>query len=241
MKTNLQLFGGRGGSSGGGGGKSSVARLMTQSGIEADLSENPLVYSDSNSEMTDAQRKTIEAHESKRLNAKIEYSYTVDKDGDVIGIENRGGTSGVRTPASDLNHSDATFTHNHPRSNNNAGERGVIGGTFSPADMDAFTSTKVKTFRASAYEGTYSIAKKSNFDSRGFSSYFKEADRNSTAKYNAKHNALKKDYDSYKISWNTYISEHAKIFNGMLVENHNALLAGQKKYGYSYGLEARHG
>lgn len=237
MRVNLQLFGGRGASSGGGG--TSVTSVSTQSGVDADLSENPLVYSDSGSTMTDAQRQAIEAQELKRLNAKIEFSYTVDKDGNVIGQENKGGASGVHTPTMDLDYPDAAFTHNHPRSPNNPGEKGVIGGTFSPTDVSTFTTTNVKNFRASAHEGTYSITKKANFDGKGLRDYYKQVSDDARKKYQSKHSAIKSDYQSGKLNWSGYLHEHSKIFNGMMVEQHNALLAGQSKYGYSYGLEAR--
>lgn len=230
---------GRGSSkaNGGGSGLMAVTTVTTQDGTVLDLSENPLVYGTNDAAVTGALRNAIEAQETKRLPMVTEYGLVLDGNGNPIGSERHGGKNSVRIPTWTLNSDQAAaFTHNHPRGK---GEKGLLGGTFSDADLDGFSREKVKTYRASAAEGTYSITKTAGFNGRAFNSFQNNLNRQCEAQHNQRHSQLKKDLRSGKIDYNTYRQGHANSFNKMLVDLHNGLLAGQSQYGYTYTLEAR--
>lgn len=228
---DLQFFGGRGASSsaGGGGGGSAKGELKLPDGSKIEF-EGELKYGKKDSTLTPEARKAIEDWETKRSKAKIEYAYAVHDDGTPVGNEVKGGKGSVRTPYN--YHGDGTtFTHIHPRGD------GMLGGTFSQADLDAFATTKNKTTRAKAKEGTYSISKTSNFDATGFRSYIAKAQANFKASQQTTSKSLANDYRSGKINYNEYLAGTAKAFNTALVNLHNEYSAGQKTYGYKYGLE----
>ena len=196
-----------------------------------DLSDSPLIYGGNDPYVTGKARTAIEEWEDKRIKNKIEYNITVDQDGDIIGKENRGGKGTVRVPLMDLQ-SGGVHSHIHPR-----GE-GLLGGTFSEKDMLIFADNNVSTYRAKAKEGAYSISKAKGFDKQGFKSYMNDInskfDKDLKSKINAINNKIQTD-KSY--SYEQYCKEFNKIANGCLVTLHNDMIAGQKKYGYSYTLE----
>ena len=214
-------------------------------GKEIDLSRSPLRYSDDDKTVQGKVRSTIEKFEKLRATNKIEFARTVDANGDII-EDNRGGRGSVKTSVRALNQAD-TFTHNHPRS------AGVIGGTFSVADINNFANYGVRVYRAAASEGTYSISKGKKFDSAGLKNYYKQVSeaaangakaRNASAKaeydkVKNSYNAGKATYQQYESAWSKYNSDITRSNNKMLVDLHNGLISGQKKYGYTYTLERR--
>lgn len=235
LELNLQYFGGRGASSGGAGGagpngSNGVFNLPDGSQIEYD---GDLVFGEKDANIPAAARKQIESWEEKRVKMKVEYAYAVDENGNPIGKEVRGGKGSVRTPYAYHGTPNGTFTHIHPR------EDGVLGGTFSGADLNNFTNGKGRTTRAAAKEGTYSISKNANFDAAGFRRFVAENEANANKKYKATAKEIRRQYTDGKISFEQYDKGSAKAFNTLLVDLHNGLRSGQKQYGYTYTLEQR--
>lgn len=227
-------MGGRGITSKAAGGTASggLKIISLSDGSTIDLSDTPLKYGGLDDEVTGKVRETIETWEEKRVKNKIEYSMSVDEDGNPIGKEDKGGKNSVRVPVSKLQEG-ATHTHIHPRE-----ETGVLGGTFSDGDLMNFANYDVKTYRAKAKEGAYSISKKSGFNKTAFKDYVDDL-------YTKEHASLSKVTDGIlnkmrsdsNYSYKDYSKDYTKALNGFLVSVHNGLLAGQKKYGYSYTLE----
>jgi len=201
--------------------------------------DGELVYGEKDSEISGVVRATVDAFEAKRKNQKVEYGNTVKADGDDLG-EVRGGKNGVSVPfwyIEGPTAKDGAYSHIHPR-----GE-GKLGGTFSvangseEADLEIWAGGDVKTFRAAAKEGIYSISKKSNFDKSGFVDYARQANTSARKTEKAANDEAYKGYVDGEYSYEEYLRRCDKHFNNFLIENHNALLAGQKKYGYTYTLE----
>ena len=231
IKIDLQFFGGRGASSGGGGGGGASGELTLPDGSKIEF-EGELKYGGNDAAVSGKTRQVITDWEKKRAGAKVEYAYATDANGNPVGAEVRGGKGSVRTPY--YYHGDGTtFTHIHPRGD------GILGGTFSGADMRGFANTGNKTTRAAAKEGTYSISKGSNFDRAGFNSYVSKADSNFIKTYRSKADSAYQEYKAGKMSFNDYQKANAKAFNTALVQLHNDYSAGQKQYGYTYTLEKR--
>lgn len=218
----------------GGGGGASFTGTLNLGGDDSNIQfDGTLKYGKKDPVLKGKNRQAIEAWEGKRAKAKIEYAFATDGDGNPVGREIRGGKGSVRVPISYHNQENGAFTHIHPR------EAGVLGGTFSNADLYNFANGKSAVTRAVAKEGTYSISKGKNFDQSGFKKFVNDADAKfaKTAKSNIK--KASERYRSGKIDYNTYLSEYGKAFNSALVELHNIYLSGQKKYGYNYSLEKR--
>ena len=223
-------MGGRGASSSGGrGGGSAKGELVLPNGSKIEF-EGELKFGGKDTTLTKEARKAIESWEEKRVKNKVEYAYSVMPDGTPVGAEVRGSKGSVRSPIS-YKQDGATFTHIHPRGD------GMLGGTFSVADLTNFANNPVKTTRAKAKEGAYSISKTANFDVVGFRGFVHGANAQFKSIYRAKEKALAGDYKSGKISYNDYAKGSAKAFNTALVELHNIYLSGQKQYGYTYTLE----
>lgn len=227
--------GGSGLNGGGAGGGNSVTHVTTQGGNVLDLSSMPLVYGQKDPAVTGALRQAMEAQEKKRADAKIEYGLGVRADGSTVSKEYKGNKNScpVPSPVFDIA---TTFTHNHPRGK---GEEGLLGGTFSQADLKIFGNKKVKTFRASAAEGTYSISKGQFFDRLGFFHYQTNLSNTEMKAHSSRKSSYLKDVANKKITYDQYIKKCDSSFNKMLVNVHNGLLAGQKTYGYTYTLEAK--
>lgn len=223
--------GNRGGKTGsGGGGAKGELTLPNGSKIEF---EGTLNFGKADSNVTGATRAAVEAWEAKRSKNKVEYGYSLNPDGTPIGNEVRGSKGSVRVPIYYHDTEDAIFTHIHPRGD------GMLGGTFSNADLRNFANFKNKTIRAAAPEGTYSISKTGKFDKAGFKQYAADADAEFRKSINAKTSSLNKDYRDGKIKYSEYTAGYAKAFNTSLVQLHEKLRAGQKTYGYEYTLEKR--
>lgn len=229
LKLDLQYFGGRG-ASGGGGGGGATGELILPNGSKIEF-EGTLHYDGNDKALTGTARTNIEGFEKKRIKNKVEYAFAVDANGNPIGPEVRGSKGSVRTPGSYHNTPDCAFTHIHPRGD------GMLGGTFSQADLFNFANCKNKTTRAAAKEGTYSISKAKNFDAKGFKSFAAKTNADFTANYRKRTSAAGKAYREGKMSYSDYAKANAKAFNTSLVEMHNTLRSGQKQYGYTYTLE----
>ena len=205
-------------------------------GTDIDLRDTPLRYGDHDAAVTGALRLAVEAQERKRQGAKIEYAMGFNSRGEAIG-EARGGSGSVRTPAS-FWPTDGLFTHNHPRSAAK-GEKGMLGGTFSQEDIACFIRSPIRTMRASASEGTYSITRGAGFDGAGLKAYMTQVDQATNAAVRTKIKQLQVDYRAKKITAEQYNASAVKAVNEALVGLHNGLIAGQKQYGYTYTLERR--
>lgn len=219
----------------GGGG---VTSLRGQNGEQIDLTDSPLVYGSKDKTLSAAARKAVEAQEAKRTPYKTEYALAFDENGNPLGAERHGGTGSVNVPVSWEMTPRATLTHNHPRGKN---EEGLIGGTFSPADLNSFSKGRYTTMRASANEGTYSISKTLNFDRDGFTKYQSSLASAANSAHKSRSAKLMQDAVAGKITVKKYVSENAKSFNKMLVDIHNGLIQGQSQYGYKYTLEGNNG
>lgn len=193
--------------------------------------DGDLNYGKKDSTIPTTARNSVELWESKRRKNKVEYAYSVLPDGTPIGVEVKGGKGSVRTPKEYHDTDGAIFTHIHPRGD------GLLGGSFSYADLHNFATTKGVTTRAVAKEGTYSISKTKNFDGAGFLKAIKQARADSEKIHNQRCDTLNTEYRSGKINYETYLREWNKAFNSYLIRNHEAYRANQNKYGYVYTLE----
>lgn len=235
-------MGGRGSASGK---TSSAARSLTaRDGSKIDLSANPLRYGAA-ANLNDRERQSVDRFESKRAGNKVEFGTLIDSNGNVL-TESRGGKGSVKLPTRLYNQA-SVMSHNHPRAD------GMLGGTFSGADINAFTSTNVRTMRAAAHEGTYSIQKGAKFNAAGLTKHFADSEKPLRAAYqkrlDAAQSAIKNvvqrynhgqaTYDEWKTAYDGYEKEKRDAFNSYLVGSHNALISGQKQYGYTYTLERR--
>ena len=226
---------GRGSSGAGGakgGAKAPVVLDKLEIGTEAiDLSSSPLTYGDNDAALTGAARKSVEAFEDKRHKAKIEYSELIMDDGTVI-ESNKGGRGSVRASLEARSKADV-LTHNHPR------EEGILGGTFSDADLQNFGKFHQTTYRATTKEGTYSISKGKNFDGKGLVSAYKSYMRTNDRNLSHAMKNLRSDFMSGKLNPAEFTSANKSAFNKSLVKLHNWLSENQANYGYTYTLERR--
>lgn len=230
-------MGGRGagsGSSGGGSGGVPVSSVVSQGGQTLDLSQFPLKYGKADSSLSGAARSAVEAFEKSHLQHKTEYGILLDANGNQI-YTAHGGKGSVSMPRYFYSKADI-MSHNHPRGK---GDEGMLGGTFSGADLQVFAQSGLSTMRAAAAEGTYSISKGANFDKQGFSTYAKQVEQQRYSKYKSKMKQLAADVNSGKIRYSEYSTRADHEFNHMLVGMHNDILAGAKQYGYNYTLERR--
>lgn len=240
-------MGGRGGGSGFNN-HDILRELTAQDGSTMDLHDFPLRYGLPET-LSAKERAAVDAFEQKRYKNKIEYGTLITVDGQSL-IEKKGGSGSVKMP-SYLYAKASVMSHNHPRSGN---EVGTLGGTFSGQDLETFGKTGIYTMRATALEGTYSITKvPGSFDRQGLNSYYRQINTKAEATYNAnmkaptaaykaveaRFKAGQATYAEVKAAYSTYLQAAHYEFNRQLVAQHNALLAGQKQYGYTYTLERR--
>lgn len=241
-------MGGRGSGSGfgfGPGGGNLVVELDASDGSKIDLTEFPLEYGQPET-LSFKERATVDAFETKRYKAKVEYGTLITVDGQQL-IEKRGGKGSVSL-LSRLYAQASVMSHNHPRS-----DAGLLGGTFSPEDLNTFGSTRISTMRATASEGTYSITKTGTFDAPGLRQYYNSQQAQIQRTYAAKtagaaaayrstvadYQAGRVPYSAVENAYKTYRQTANYEFNRKLVSLHNALVAGQSQYGYTYTLERR--
>lgn len=222
--------GSRGGRRGAGGGSSAKGELVLPTGSPIEF-DGELFFDGDDVNLSGQARTSIENWESRRRGAKIEFAYAVTEDGTQIDREMKGGKGSVRVSRAMHDTDNCAFTHNHPRSD------GMLGGTFSSADLRNFANYKNKTVRATAKEGTYSMSKGKNFDRAGFNQFVSDADSTFVKKVNSNQRTLNNKYRNNEMSYSDYTKQSAKAFNTALVELHETYRKGQKKYGYTYTLE----
>lgn len=221
-----------------------VTSVSLDDGTSIDLSASPLKYGEKDSYISGDRRRAIDEFENKRYKAKIEFSRVIDKDGNVL-AEKRGGKGRVIVPY-DTAEAEGVVTHNHPRSGTDAG---LLGGTFSLADLRIVANRKINTIRATAAEGTYSFTKQAGFDAQGFMQHAHSVNNQLRSTYNAEMqalgNKLNAEYRNAKTAkemrdlYDRYTKDTHDAFNRFLVNSHNALLDGQTQYNYTYTLERR--
>jgi hypothetical protein len=139
------------------------------------------------------------------------------------------------------------------RSIKHTAKAGALGGTFSAGEINNFGEFNNQVLRAAAKEGTYCISKGKGFNAAGLKAYYAKACADAEKKYNtAVRKAFWKSID-VEIAHKEGRATHAEVararralkdaerkaYNSMLVEQHNALRAGQKRFGYTYSLEKR--
>jgi len=229
---------------GGQGGKSATlgTSFVTTQGTHVDLpSTHPLKYGAKDPNISAAQRKKIDEWEARRVKNKTEFAYLTDANGNAIGEYGQGKSGTVRTPTLSYQKAE-TFTHIHPRGK---AEDGALGGPFSAdeqgGDLQAFVRfPNVKTMRAAAAEGTYSISKQKDFDADSFIAYAtRHYQKTMIDDYHAECKSLDASYRSGNMTYAQYLDAYNDAFNKAAVNWHNVLLAGQKRYGYYYTLERR--
>ena len=213
----------------------SRSQVKVQNGNTVTL-DKPLQYGVKDQNIPDVVRTVIEPWEKIREKSKLEHLLFTDDAGNVIS-DARGGKTAV---AINLTRRQeklvTTMTHNHPRANN------VLGGTFSQADLKAFTNpklTKLRTLRATAAEGTYSISKGANFNNRGFRKDIIREMNKIDSNFDRVRGKAFKEYIGGKTTWADFKTKELELFNGCLVRIHNTLIANQSKYDYTYTLEPK--
>lgn len=217
-----------------GGGFTAEGELVLPNGSKIEF-DGKLTFDGDDKALSGTARANIENWEAKRGSNKVEYAFAVDGDGNPIGAEIRGSKGSVRVPRNYHETDNATFTHIHPRGD------GMLGGTFSSADLNNFANCKNKTVRARAKEGTYSISKGANFDKAGFSKMVADANRNFSTNQRKYAGEWANKYRSGQINYSTYLTGVGKAFNTALVQLHNEYRSHQKEFGYTYTLERNKG
>lgn len=223
---------GTGSSGSGSRGLSAGRSISDYDGSRIDMSHAPLKYGKDDASLKGAVKDVVSKFEDKRMKAKVEYGFLTDDKGNII-TEKRGGKGGVAMY--DRDWAKATvMSHIHPR------EAGMLGGSFSEADIDTFTYfNNVRTMRAVAKEGIYSMTKGKSFNASGLKSYFNQRHSELRAGFSKTANALNKSYKSGQIDYDTYYKRYSREFNKFLSDSHRMILDGQKKFGYTYTLERR--
>ena len=222
----------RGGTKRSGGGSQGASSNTLTIGNDTIEFDGKLEYGPKQNATSD-QRKGLDAWENKRYGNKIEFAISIDADGRPLQGEVRGGSHSVRTPRWWGDSTTAILTHNHPR------ENGGLGGTFSDEDIYNFIRGNNKGKRATAKEGTYWISRMQLFNGAGLRTYVKNTWQKNQDQLKAVRKQLNQDAADNKISKAEYDKKWQKSFNNYLIGLHNDLIAGQEKYGYTYGLEKR--
>ena len=226
-------MGGRSGSSGIGGsaGGSKFVKEINGTG-KIDLSDNPLKYGPKDYTVNKRNRDAVDKFEQTHFKDKVEHGVLIDKDGNIV-EQNSGGKGEVTLKKSSYGKA-TTMSHNHPS------DTGMLGGSFSEADIKPFVEVRgLKTMRATAKEGTYSISKREGFDGKGFQRYNNTQRNKYRRQMNDRLSSLQSQYERKEISYAKYLTERNKTKNKYLVNMHNSYIDGQSKYGYSYTLERR--
>ena len=209
--------------------KSGAMQVTAQNGKTVYLS-SPLVYG--KRDKLPIPSGNLDAWEKANKNAnRNEQVLVLANDGSAI-FTTSGGKNSAGIPASVM-YKATVLTHTHPRGSMTR----QIGGTFSTKDMETFNKIRnLKTIRAVAAEGTYSMTKSANFNPHKFRLMVRDIN-NSYKVMQAKCAAFGVDLMTGKIDQHTYYKSTEKVFNAWLVDSHNALLKNRRKCGYSYSLE----
>ena len=227
-------MGGRSGSSGIGGGGGNISKYVNETrGVgKIDLTDNPLQYGPKDYSINKKVRSTAEEFAERHKKDRVEFVAAIDKKGEILD-EAVGDEHSATLSNRSLSRA-VELTHNHP------GKTGLLGGTFSEADISSYTEYEnIRTMRAEAKEGSYSITKKVGYNGTGLQNYIGSEMKKYRSQLNSRVKQLENQKNSGKISEAKYRSEVIKESNKYLVNLHNSYIAGQKKYGYAYTLERR--
>lgn len=224
------------GSSPGGSKHIAVSSVTVQNGRTLTLS-SPLVYDKKDKALSQQARQAVDVFEQNKKQAAVENVLFTDANGKTV-YTNTGGRNSVSHPA--MIEAQATvMTHNHPRPGK---YENVLGGTFSPEDIDVLGRwySNVKTIRASAAEGTYSMSIPPTVRHRTMRTMvadYRQYVNSIQGKYAAINNAKYADYMNGLCRYRDYKSQCNHSMNDMLIDLHNWLRNNRKKYGYNYTLE----
>lgn len=209
--------------------KSGAMQVTAQNGKTVYLS-SPLVYG--KRDKLSIPSDNLDTWEKANKNSsRNEQAVVLADDGSIL-FTTSGGKNSANIPSSVL-YKTAVLSHTHPRGTMSR----QIGGTFSTQDMKVFNTFKnMKTIRAVAAEGTYSMTKGANFNSHKFRLMVRDIN-NSYKVMQAKCAAFGVDLMTGKIDQHTYYKSTEKVFNAWLVDSHNELMKNRRKCGYSYSLE----
>lgn len=227
-------------SSGGGSSGATVAKsIKTQMGREFDISEHPLIYSNPQHGLSQAQVDAIQRFVGDKFekDRASEYGVILDDNGLTL-WSGRGVNGAVSMP---ITQSETQITgHTHPRKGGDGNQEGKMGGTFSYDDIRSHVdSDKAKTQFAGAYEGIYFMTKQSNFDGSGLKKYSQKSENNRVAEHKDRMKNYEDQYRKGEIDYKSYLNEFYKSFNLVMTGLHNDYLDGQKQFGYTYGLVER--
>ena len=218
----------------GGRGKTTVGSYKDGANINGEVIEfdGDLKLTKNDSSINKVQRAVLDTWEQKRANMKVEYANAFGFKGSEYG-ELKGGKNGVNLPPYYFANKGSVTTHIHPRGN------GGLGGTFSDADITAWSHGNGTTIRAVAKEGTYSISKGKNFNGYGLRTYVQTQFNLYTRKLNGEKRKLQSKVNNGTMTVTQANKTLQKEFNSVLVAMHNDLLNHQSVYGYNYYLEKR--
>lgn len=218
----------------GGKGKKTTQAVKDSIDLNGDIIEfdGILQYTKDDSSINAIQRQFLDAWESKRAKAKVEYANAVGFNGSEYG-EIRGSKGRINIPKYYTANKGSVLTHIHPR------ENGMFGGTFSDMDINNFAKGNGQVMRAVAKEGTYSISRGKNFDPSGLMKHYTSVSKQRDKDVNNAKAQLTKLARSGQISYPEANKRLRKVFNNSLIALHNDLINNQKTYGYNYYLERR--
>lgn len=228
-----------------------VQTVITPDGIKIGVGDYLLYGKDSGHA---PMPKSVIDFENKRKFAKIEFGLITKVDG--TALEEKRGSKGRVALSRNAFLSGDIMTHNHPRTGD---EESFLGGTFSFQDLDVLSRSNIRTLRAATNEGTYSLSRGSGFNGVGLAQAYNQFETTQQNAFSTARDAvyqkfvpivskIKADYHNGKITYtevksklqeqkNQYLNEIKTLANKDLIDAHNWLLANQKKYGYTYGLE----
>ena len=218
----------------GGRGKTTIGSFKDGANINGDIIEfdGDLKLTKNDGSINPVQRAAVDLWEAKRANMKIEYANAFGFQGSEYG-ELRGGPNGVNLKPYYFANRGSVVTHIHPRGD------GGLGGTFSDADIKAWSRGNGNTIRAVAKEGTYSISKGKNFNGSGLYAYVQKQFNSYTKSLQTTKRSLQSKVNSGSMTAKQANKILQKEFNTVLVSMHNDLLNNQSVYGYNYYLEKR--
>lgn len=206
-----------------------------KSGRTIDLSESQLQYTDGPKSIGSERMDTIKSLANKIRGNEKENLTIFDSSGKSI-YNKEGEVDRVSAPQS-VRQQGSYDIHNHAR------REGFLGGTFSVRDekgqgdiTNFVNNSNTQAKFISAKEGIYYIEKTGDFKATGFYEHMKSAESSIEKRRQSSIKSLEKQYNSKKISYETYLEKHRQIQNKSFVDMHNEFLKNQKKYGYNYGL-----
>lgn len=175
------------------------------------------------------------AVEAKTVKRKTEKMTVIDDDGNVV-FEKSGGKGSVSfSRGQAMAMEGKTITHNHP---------GEFGGTFSHADVNVFTKYGLKSIRAVAKEGTYSIEKTQKAtpqSGKKFRDEYREIERKGTSALNSLYKKIKSKFMRGEISADSANEQLGDKRTQICNEHHEYIKRVAESYGYRYYYEPNGG